>query len=80
MKKQKRLFVENWELDCSYTVPNLARFRCNVFMQRKGMGAVFRVIPEKIKTADELGLPKELLDLIRVPKGLILRYWSDWLG
>lgn len=70
-EKQKRLFVENWELDCSYTVPGLARFRCNVFMQRKGMGAVFRVIPEKIKTVEELNLPPELLDLIRVPKGLI---------
>jgi twitching motility protein PilT len=70
-EKQKRLFVDNWELDCSYTVPGLARFRCNVFMQRKGMGAVFRVIPEKIKTVDELNLPKELLELIKVPKGLI---------
>lgn len=70
-EKQKRLFVDNWELDCSYTVPGLARFRCNVFMQRKGMGAVFRVIPEKIKTVEDLNLPKELLDLIRVPKGLI---------
>lgn len=70
-EKQKRLFIENWELDCSYTVPGLARFRCNVFMQRKGMGAVFRVIPEKIKTVEELNLPNELLELIKVPKGLI---------
>jgi twitching motility protein PilT len=70
-EKQKRSFVEHWELDCSYTVPGLGRFRCNVFMQRKGMGAVFRVIPEKIKSTEELGLPKEILDLIAVPKGLI---------
>jgi twitching motility protein PilT len=69
--KQKRLFIENWELDCSYPVSGLGRFRCNIFMQRKGMGAVFRVIPEKIKTVQDLSLPQELLDLIKVPKGLI---------
>lgn len=69
--KQKRNFVEQWELDCSYTVAGLGRFRCNVFMQRKGIGAVFRIIPEKIKTCEELGLPSELLDLVNVHKGLI---------
>src|SRR5688572_1840254 len=57
-EKQRRLFVENWELDCSYAVPGLGRFRCNIFMQRRGMGAVFRVIPETIKTTHELGLPE----------------------
>lgn len=71
-EKQKRNFVETWELDCSYAVPGLGRFRCNVFMQRHGMGACFRVIPEKLKTADELGLPKHLVDLINTPRGLIL--------
>lgn len=70
-EKQKRGFIETWELDCSYTVENLGRFRCNVFMQRKGIGAVFRVIPTKIKTVEELGLPKELLDMINTHKGLI---------
>jgi twitching motility protein PilT len=70
-EKQKRLFIENWELDCSYTVDGLGRFRCNVFMQRKGMGAVFRLIPERIKTAEELGLPPELLEMIKVHKGLV---------
>jgi twitching motility protein PilT len=70
-EKQKRNFLEFWELDCSYTVEGVGRFRCNIFMQRKGMGAVFRVIPEKIKSVDELGLPRELLDMINVPKGLI---------
>jgi twitching motility protein PilT len=70
-EKQRKAFIEQWELDCSYTVEGLGRFRCNVFMQRKGMGGVFRVIPEKIKTMDELGLPSQLLDLISVPKGLV---------
>lgn len=71
-EKQRRLFIENWELDCSYSMPNLGRFRCNVFMQRRGMGAVFRVIPEKIKTVQELGLPDVIGRLIDVSRGLIL--------
>lgn len=70
--KQKRLFVENWELDCSYQIAGLGRFRVNVFMQRKGMGGVFRVIPEEIKTVHELGLPPDLLNLVEVPRGLVL--------
>jgi twitching motility protein PilT len=69
--KHKRQFAENWELDCSYTVEGIGRFRCNVFMQRKGIGAVFRIIPERIKTVEELALPKELLDMINCHKGLI---------
>jgi twitching motility protein PilT len=69
--KNKKAFIEHWELDCSYTLEGVGRFRCNVFMQRKGMGGVFRIIPEKIKTFQELGLPTSLLDMINVPKGLI---------
>ena len=49
-EKQKRSFIENWELDMAYNVQGLSRFRCNVFMQRMGLAAVFRAIPEKIKT------------------------------
>lgn len=70
-EKQKKNFIENWELDLAYNLPSVGRFRCNIFMQRKGMGAVFRVIPEKIKTAEELGLPPEIMELIKVHKGLI---------
>ncbi|MCB0364282.1 MAG: type IV pilus twitching motility protein PilT [Bdellovibrionaceae bacterium] len=70
--KQKRQFVEQWELDCSYAIKGLGRFRVNVFMQRRGMGGVFRVIPEEIKTVHELGLPESLLKLVEVPRGLIL--------
>jgi len=69
--KQKRLFIDNWELDCSYTLEGIARFRVNVFMQRKGMGAVFRQIPSKVKTAEELGLPQEMLQMIEAHRGLI---------
>ncbi len=71
-EKQKRNFVEKWELDCSYSLPGVGRFRCNVFMQRKGIGAVFRIIPENILTSEELGLPKEVMNLIDAHKGLIL--------
>jgi twitching motility protein PilT len=71
-EKQKKTFIEKWELDCSYALTGVGRFRCNVFMQRKGLGAVFRVIPEKIKTPEELGLPPSILELCNVHKGLIL--------
>lgn len=71
-EKQKKLFVEKWELDCAYAIPGLGRFRVNVFMQRKGLGGVFRVIPEKILTPQELNLPQSIMDLIDVDRGLIL--------
>ncbi len=71
-EKQKRGFVENWELDCSYHIESVGRYRCNVFMQRRGIAAVFRIIPETIKTIAELGMPSSLLDLIAVHKGMVL--------
>jgi len=71
-EKQKKEFVTNWELDCSYSLPGTGRFRVNVFMQRRGLGAVFRVIPEELKTTEELGLPPSIMDLVNVPRGLIL--------
>ena len=71
-EKQKKSFVEKWELDFAYVVEGLGRFRCNVFMQRKGLGAVFRTIPEKIKTAQELNLPPAILELVDCDRGLIL--------
>ncbi len=71
-EKQKKMFVEHWELDFAYTLAGLGRFRCNVFMQRKGLGGVFRMIPEKIKTVQELNLPKTLTDLIDCDRGLVL--------
>lgn len=71
-EKQKKAFVEKWELDFAYTLAGIGRFRCNVFMQRKGLGAVMRIIPEKIKTAQELGLPPAVTDIIDCDRGLIL--------
>ncbi|PWU21811.1 MAG: type IV pili twitching motility protein PilT, partial [Bdellovibrio sp.] len=70
--KQKRSFVERWEIDFAYSIPQMGRYRVNLFMQRKGLGAVFRIIPEKIKSAEELNLPKGVVDLIDAHKGLVL--------
>ena len=71
-EKQKKAFIEKWELDFAYVVEGLGRFRCNIFMQRKGLGAVFRTIPEKIKTAQELNLPQTIIDMVDADRGLIL--------
>lgn len=71
-EKQKKSFIERWELDFAYYIPEVGRFRTNVFMQRKGLGAVFRQIPEQIKTVEELSLPKSMLNLIDCDKGLVL--------
>ena len=71
-EKQKKAFIEKWELDFAYVLDGVGRFRCNVYMQRKGLGAVFRTIPEKIKTAQELNLPQSILDLVDCDRGLIL--------
>jgi twitching motility protein PilT len=71
-EKQKELFFENWELDFSYPLPDVGRFRVNVFMQRKGVAAVFRLIPEEPETVEELGLPMQLLDLLDASEGIVL--------
>ena len=55
-EQQKQLEI-NRQLDLSYGVPGLARFRVNVYFQREALGAAFRLIPEEIKTLEELGLP-----------------------
>lgn len=71
-ENQKELFLANWDLDLSYPLEGVGRFRVNVFMQRKGIGAVLRLIPEEIETIEELGLPEQLHELIDVSEGLIL--------
>jgi twitching motility protein PilT len=71
-EKQKELFTEDWDLDLSYPLQGVGRFRVNVFMQRNGISAVFRLIPENIKTIDELDLPEQLSQLIDISEGLIL--------
>src|SRR5437867_5077411 len=69
---QKKRFEETLELDFSFGIKGLARFRCNVFNQRGAVGAVYRVIPEKIRSFAELGLPPVLATLAERPRGLVL--------
>src|SRR5438105_4911717 len=69
---QKKRFEESNELDFSFGIRGLARFRCNVFSQRGAVGAVYRLIPEKIRPFGELGLPAVLSTLADRPRGLIL--------
>jgi twitching motility protein PilT len=69
---QKKRFEESLELDFSFGIKGLARFRCNVFNQRGAVGAVYRVIPEKIRTFGDLGLPAVLATLADRPRGLVL--------
>jgi twitching motility protein PilT len=65
-------FKRRHDTDFAYEIRGLARFRCNFFMDRKGMGGVFRVIPSTIITAEEMGLSREILQLCHLPKGLVL--------
>lgn len=60
------------DLDFGYEIEGLARFRCNLFVQKNGAGAVFRLIPSDILTADQLGLPTSIRELARLHKGLVL--------
>ena len=69
---QKHRFEENNELDLSFGVRGLSRFRANVFMQRGAVAGAFRSIPYKVMTMEELGLPKAVLDITRKPRGLVL--------
>src|SRR6476619_6459294 len=69
---QKKRFEESLELDFSFGLRGLARFRCNVFNQRGAVGAVYRLIPEKIRSFQDLGLPPVLGTLSERPRGLVL--------
>ncbi len=69
---QKKTFEETWELDMAFGLKDVGRFRCNVFNQRGAVGAVFRLIPERIRTLEELGLPPVLNLLADRPRGLVL--------
>ena len=69
---QRRDYEANLEVDFSYSVPGLARFRVNSFHHHRGMGAVFRVIPNEIFTLEDLNAPAVFKDIVEVPRGLIL--------
>lgn len=67
-----KVFEETGDVDFGYEVPGLARYRANYFMQLFGLGAVFREIPNKISTCQQLGLPAVISKLAALPRGLIL--------
>lgn len=67
-----KVFEETGDIDFGYEVPNLARYRCNYFQQKWGIGSVFREIPSEILTAEQLGLPTVLNKLAMLHKGMVL--------
>ena len=69
---QRKHYEETLECDFSFEIPNLARFRVNAFVQNRGAGAVFRTIPSKVLTLEQLNAPKIFADLALKPRGLVL--------
>jgi len=67
-----KVFEESGDVDFGYEIPGLARYRANFFMQKNGVGAVFREIPSAIMTAEQLGLPPVVSKLASLPRGLVL--------
>jgi len=70
--RQRKEYEEKLEVDFSFEVPNLARFRVNAFNQNRGPAAVFRTIPSKILSLDDLGCPDIFRDISDTPRGLVL--------
>ncbi len=71
-QKQRETFEANLELDFSYAVRGLARFRVNIYQQRESIGAAFRVIPYEIKPLEDLGVPAVVGNFAGLPRGLVL--------
>ncbi|MBS3809017.1 MAG: type IV pilus twitching motility protein PilT [Desulfobacterales bacterium] len=67
-----KVFEETGDIDFGYEIPGLARYRANMFMQRNGVGAVFRQIPTNIMTVEQLGLPSVVSRLATLPRGLVI--------
>lgn len=67
-----KIFEETGDVDFGYEIPGMARYRANFFMQKYGVAAVFRQIPEEIMTAEQLGLPAVVSKLASLPRGLVL--------
>ena len=70
--KQRRDYEEFLETDFSFEIPGIARFRVNAFNQKRGAAAVFRTIPSKVLTLEELKAPESFKDIVSVPRGLVL--------
>ncbi|MEO5377619.1 MAG: type IV pilus twitching motility protein PilT [Magnetococcus sp. DMHC-6] len=70
--KQRKEFEERWEVDFSFEIPNLARFRVNAFNQNRGPAAVFRTIPSTILTLEQLNCPAIFKEFADTPRGIVL--------
>jgi twitching motility protein PilT len=70
--RQRKAYDEHLETDFSFEIPNLARFRVNVFNQNRGAAAVFRTIPSEVLTLDDLDAPKIFREIASLPRGLVL--------
>jgi twitching motility protein PilT len=70
--RNREEFARTHDSDFAYEIAGLCRFRANLFVDLKGIGAVFRVIPSKILSVEDLGIPREVLSLCHLPKGLVL--------
>jgi twitching motility protein PilT len=68
----KAKFEKNLSVDLGYGIPGLGRYRCNVFLQRGTLAASFRMIPDKIKSVEDLELPDSLIEFCHLPMGLVL--------
>jgi twitching motility protein PilT len=71
-EEQRKRFEMNRELDVSFGIPGLSRFRANIFLQRGVVSMAIRQIPYNVQTVTQLGLPKTIIDFARKPKGLVL--------
>ncbi|KAA0258025.1 type IV pilus twitching motility protein PilT [Deferribacter autotrophicus] len=71
-EEKKKLFLEKGDLDFAYEIKGVARFRANYFFQKRGIAAVFRQIPAKILSVEELGLPPQILKFADLSRGLVL--------
>ena len=69
---QRKFYEENLEVDFSFEIPNLARFRVNAFVQNRGAAAVFRTIPSKVLTLEELKCPEIFKEISEQPRGIVL--------
>ncbi|MBZ0091969.1 MAG: type IV pilus twitching motility protein PilT [Sulfuricellaceae bacterium] len=69
---QRKFYEENKEVDFSFEVPNLARFRVNAFIQQRGAGAVFRTIPSKVLSLEQLNAPSSFKEIANQPRGIVL--------
>jgi twitching motility protein PilT len=69
---QRKFYEENLECDFSFAIPNLARFRVNAFVQQRGAGAVFRTIPSKVLSLEDLKAPKVFVEIANQPRGVVL--------